>query len=236
MAAPIDRRRVATDDQRNDSKRWVEEKKKKRKARMKRTTKFALLAALGLAAAGMTTYAQTEPTEPAPAGPPPGPARIGQVLTGILNQYDVNQDGQLDQTEMATLQKDIAEGKIHAPRPPFAGRGPGGPPGHLPKELMDKYDVNQDGVLDETEHAALRKDIDAGVVTPPRMGRGPRGPGGPGFGPPPTAQDVLQKFDADKDSKLDETELSAFLGTLGQHRRGPSGAVGANQQGAQPQQ
>lgn len=52
------------------------------------------------------------------------------------------------------------------------------------KALLEKYDANKDGKLDDTELTALGKDVYEGKLPPP--GRGPRGPGehgGPGFGP-----------------------------------------------------
>jgi hypothetical protein len=49
--------------------------------------------------------------------------------------------------------------------------------------LLEKYDANKDGKLDDTELTALGKDVFEGKLPPP--GRGPVGPGergGPGFG------------------------------------------------------
>ena len=57
------------------------------------------------------------------------------------------------------------------------GRGPGGPP----QDILEKYDLNHDGVLDEQEHAAIRADIESGKLQRP-PGRGPGGPSGPGMG------------------------------------------------------
>ena len=122
-----------------------------------------------------------------------------------------------------------------AGQPPAQGIGAPrhGPPnpGQMIKNLLDKYDVNKDGILDQSEMAALRKDIDDGKIGPPGPGdRGPRGPGAPGgqgFGPPPTAKQLMEKYDADKDGKLDETELSALLKDMHQHRPAPPGGQGA---------
>jgi hypothetical protein len=77
---------------------------------------------------------------------------------------------------------------------------PGGQPGlrgpraemHR-KVLLEKYDANKDGKLDDTEMAALGKDVFEGNLPPPGRGSGPGpgfgrqkrgGPGGPDFGPP----------------------------------------------------
>ncbi len=194
-----------------------------------------LLAAMAAALAGTTARAQTDQNQndPPPGDPPPRAVHFGQVLKHILEQYDINKDGQLDQSEMAALQKDIDEGKI---QPPGRGMGPG--PGGLPREILEKYDVNKDGKLDENERAALRADIEAGKIQPPpRFGRGPRGLHGPGGPPPPppSAQEILQKFDLDKDGKLDEAELTAFLKSMPRPPFGPPGAGGPPPDGA-PQQ
>ncbi len=186
---------------------------------MRNNKKVALLGAFVIALAGLSARAQSDDPGNA-AAQPPGPPhiRFGQVLSEVLQKYDVNQDGQLDQAEMAALQRDIADGKVQPPGPPFR-QGPGrpfggrGPVMHFPQEIIDKYDANKDGQLDESERAALHKDIQDGKLPPPRFGAGPRGPRGPGFAGPPTAQQVLDRFDADKDGKLDATELQAFLST-----------------------
>ncbi len=201
---------------------------------MKTKTKLALILALGTALTGPSLRAQTEPAEPAPEQTPGlapgGPPRLGKLLKDILNKYDANHDGQLDQTEMAALQKDIDEGKVQPPGRRF-GRGPGAPP-PLPQDILDKYDTNHDGSLDENERAALHKDIQDGKIQLPHGMRGPGHPGPGGMRPPLTAQAVLQRFDTDKDGKLDAAELTAFLNDLKQHlpppprHRGPNALPG----------
>ncbi len=181
---------------------------------MKTKNKLALLTALVIALAGLSARAQSdEPSDAANLPPGPPHIRFGQVLSDLLQKYDANHDGQLDQTEMAALQKDIADGKIQPPGPALGRgpRGPGGPPAHFPKEILDKYDLNHDGQLDESERAALHQDILDGKIAPPRFGAGPRGPRGPGFAQRPTAQQVLERFDTNKDGMLDAAELTAFL-------------------------
>src|SRR5512139_1326657 len=102
---------------------------------MKNNTKLALLAAFVVALAGLSARAQSaEQLDPGNVPPGPPHARFGQVLTDILHKYDANHDGQLDQTEMAALQNDIADGAIQPPglQAGRGPRGPGGPPAHLP--------------------------------------------------------------------------------------------------------
>lgn len=130
-----------------------------------------------------------------------------------------------------TLAPLAAQAQPLPPDQPTDGPGAGPPPGmrgpgqHL-KTLLDKYDVNKDGILDKDELAALKKDIDEGKIPPPpgvgaRSTGGQQGPGSPAFHGPPTAKEIIQKYDVDKDGKLDETELTAFLNDMHQHRPPP---------------
>ena len=210
---------------------------------MNNPTKLALVAALGVALLGITARAQSDNADPAPGpppgGPPPGPPRLEHLLQQLLDRYDTNKDGGLDQNELAALRQDIADGKIQLPPPPGAPgpHGPGGPwLERLPKEILDKYDVNKDGKLDETERAALRQDIaDGKIQLPPPPGPGPAGLGHPGFHPL-TAKEIIEKYDTDKDGKLDETELAAFLKDMHQHRPppGPHAPMGGPPPGDPP--
>lgn len=175
---------------------------------MKTAKTLTLIGALSLGLAGAAWAQETDPPPP-PGGPPSGGPGFRGPPKEILEKYDLNKDGKLDQTERAALRQDVEDGKI-AP-PPFARgpRGPRGPQGFggpnlddPPKDLLDKYDANHDGKLDETERAALRRDIRDGKLPPPN---------------PPTAKQIIEKFDADKDGKLDETELEAFLQDMRKH-------------------
>jgi hypothetical protein len=164
-----------------------------------KTQQLAMIGALALIIAG-TAWAQENPDNP----PPPRPHRFGPPPRAILDKYDVNKDGKLDQDERALLHKDVTDGNV----PPTRFGPPGRPPGPRfapPKEILEKYDANGDGRLDETEHEAVRKDIEAGILQPPPPPEGPIGP------PPPNPKEVLEKYDVDKDAKLDESELAAFF-------------------------
>jgi len=107
----------------------------------------------------------------------------------IVRALDANGDGVIDATEIANavavLQKldkngdgQLTPDEFMGPPPPGAGSA-----GRLPQEILDKYDVNKDGKLDETERAALRKDIEDGKIAPPPGHHGPPPPP-PGDGPP----------------------------------------------------
>jgi EF hand len=195
---------------------------------VKTRNKVALLLALGLGLIGTALQVQTDPPDADPGRPgvdqPQRPPPLGRVLERILQKYDTNQDGQLDKDEMAALQKDIREGKLQPSpgrfgpgRAGFGGPGrPGGPP-PLPKEIMEKYDLNHDGQLEPEERQALHRDIQDGKIQLPGPGPAREGMGGPPARPRLDAQHVLQRFDTDKDGKLDAAELKAFLDDLKQH-------------------
>src|ERR1041384_3418736 len=69
------------------------------------------------------------------------------------------------------------------------GPGAGRPdPEMRRKMLLEKYDANHDGKLDDTERAAIGKDIEDGKFGPPpgmsrRSPEGPNPPEAPGFAP-----------------------------------------------------
>ena len=163
---------------------------------MKKAHKLALLAAIGLTAGGLTTYAQSDSTDP--SGPPPGGPQgrpgPGTLLLGLIDKYDANHDGQLDQAELATLRSDIQAGKIQPPRQGGPGGVPGGPRGgtdtgmHQPpsaKDLIKQFDTDNDGKLDEAELTAMLKFMhEHRPMHGPGGPGGQGGPGGPG-GPPP---------------------------------------------------
>jgi Ca2+-binding EF-hand superfamily protein len=166
---------------------------------MKTACKTVILGGLVLACAAGTLFAQPgmgpRPESaprmggPRPHGPPPE----------VVQKYDLDQDGILNETERAKLHQDMQEGKVQ--RPPLDSKRPphrGSPP----KEFVEKYDANQDGKLDETEHAAIRKDIADGKLQPP-----PRGRMGGHAGPP---KELLETYDVNQDGVLDQSERAAL--------------------------
>jgi hypothetical protein len=114
-----------------------------------------------------------------PAGRGFGRRGSGGPDAELVKKYDANGDGVLDATERDALHADIQAGKVERPmgRGP---RGPGGPGGRGPNpELVKQYDANGDGVLDETERAALRADVQSGKIERPMHRRERRGPDWP---------------------------------------------------------
>ena len=174
---------------------------------MKTSSKLALISSLALGMSAWTGTAQDNAGRSADGQRPPrrqgapqgGPGRDGQrpPPPAIIAALDANGDGVIDADEIANASAAIAKldkngdgeltpdefiGLRPGPGGPggFGGPGgPGGPHGPPPKEILEKYDLNKDGKLDESEHAAVRKDIEDGKLQPPPH---PRSPGG---GPPP---------------------------------------------------
>lgn len=188
---------------------------------MKMNKTLALLSALGVLA-GSTAFAQPAPgndaTPPQPPQQPersqgwnrPNPEARHQAL---LDKYDANKDGKLDESELAAIGRDVEQGKIEPRligRPAGAGFGPGPRarrgPGFGPNRRQGGPGFGP-GPLAQNR---------------PNLGPGPRGPMGPGFGPGargpramggpgygPRHQEMLQKYDANRDGVLDNSERSA---------------------------
>lgn len=75
-----------------------------------------------------------------------------------------------------------------------------------PPPVMAIYDVDRNGYLDEDEHAVLVDDIASGEFTPP-PGIGWHHRGRMRHGPPP---EILAKYDANKNGRLDDSERAAL--------------------------
>ncbi len=157
-----------------------------------------------------------------------GPRSVRPIPAELTSRYDANGDGQLDETERATLDADMQAGKITPPGRRGAGhpRGPGGPdargeqggPGRRgaggpPPGLVAKFDANGDGQLDAAEREALHNAVKSGDVEPPRggrHGRPGRHPGGADDETTGRLAKMLEKFDANHDGVLDEAERNAM--------------------------
>lgn len=118
----------------------------------------------------------------------------GNVPPELLEKYDANKDGQLDEVERAVLMRDLKDGKLQMPTRRLNRTNAV----DVPPELLEKYDTNKDGKLDENERAALRRDMQVGKLQAPRghaISAGQKSPA-----------ELLEKYDVNKDGKLDEAE------------------------------
>lgn len=125
-------------------------------------------------------------------GGPPSRARFAMVAErvserlatayGKVSRFDVNQDGQLDDSEKAALATAIRDGVVR--RFPEAQLPDGTQPD--PEKVLARigamyaevalYDVNQDGKLDDDEQASVRDAITSGKLKRPEVGEGARAP------------------------------------------------------------
>ena len=86
--------------------------------------------------------AQTPPAAPTPAAPPA--SKLTPRQQELLQQYDRNHDGKLDEDEMVAARTGMRK----------AGEDPAG---EKRKKMLKLFDKNGDGKLDDTERAAAEK-------------------------------------------------------------------------------
>ena len=96
------------------------------------------------------------------------------------------------------------------------------------ERLIQKFDVNKDGKLDEQEKAAMEKFLaERRRDRAEGQGKNRRPHGAEGKeGKKPSHEEILKRFDKDQDGKLSEEERAAMREELGKHRRRPHGAEG----------
>lgn len=134
----------------------------------------------------------------------------------LLQKFDKNGDGKLDEAEKGAAKKAMEERRA-AGKGPEGNRSASGLSEERRAELMKKFDKNGDGKLDETEREAAKKE----------MGE-QRGKGGPG-GDARRAE-MMKKFDKNGDGKIDGAEREAARKALGDGAAGkkrPERAPGA---------
>lgn len=162
-----------------------------------------LLLALSAAMPPVATAQNEAP--PARGGPPPE----------VLERFDKDGDGRLNEEERATLRAEFDQNRGGP-----AGRGGGGPGGsERESELVPIFDVDGDGVLNDEERQKARVHAKA---NPPRRGGGPggrrRGPGGggPGGGGPTGPPKPGEKLKHDEVAHFPAADLydPAVLHTL----------------------
>ena len=104
---------------------------------------------------------------------------------GPLKKFDLNRDGKLDDKEIAAIK--LPTGKAA---------------GSDVTAFFAKYDKNHNGVIDEDEKDAIRKDYAA------------------------SPEGDLKRFDKNKDGKLDDEEIAAIKAPKGKSSSGKGGKAG----------
>ena len=191
-------------------------------------------------------------------GPPGGGGPEGRrpPLPLFFTALDTNGDGVIDAKEMANAPAVLAklnkkgDGKLTieeamGPRPggpggPGEPGGPGGPRGGDRPERLgppdrpdrpDRPDFRPEGRPGENDRPGLRGNQQQGRGQGPEASRGSRDQAGPRMAPTP--KELIEKFDVNKDGKLDETEIAALLKDMRDHRPPPL-AGGPRREGPPP--
>ena len=213
------------------------------------TASMALL--VPLAMASLSSAQERE----RPRGPNP------EMRQKMIEKFDKDGDGKLNEEERAAAREFMQERRARRDGeggPPWArdGERPQGPNPEMRQKMIEKFDKDGDGKLNEEERAAARKFMQErraqregkppwakeGQADKPRRGDGPKAGGprgdrprgdgpqdrvGPPGGGPPDFGRMFKRFDADGDGKIDRKEFIAGMGKLHQlHARGNAGPRG----------
>jgi EF hand len=152
----------------------------------------------------------------------------------LLQKYDANKDGKLDDTELSALGRDVYEGKLPPPGrrlrgpgfgpqgrggpylPGFGPPGPDGPRGERPREFRPRGLRNDDGPMPPRDQIESRRDSGRdGGPEERRFGPGPRrfaGPSSEGRRKmlEERRHEFIRQYDVNGDGKLNATEREAI--------------------------
>ena len=161
-------------------------------------TPLSLAATLFLAAAP-ALHPQDEPRRnPKSEGAPP-PLRIGRPEE-ILQRFDKNGDGKLDEDEQAEAHEVMLKEQMGRQAAKAAATPDGGL--QFRRKMLELFDKNKDGRLDDDERAEARKYAEAHGL----------GEGGA------VREELLKRFDKNADGKLDAEETAALRKFLRERR------------------
>lgn len=172
-----------------------------------RAMRYAFLALLLVSATlFLPARADEQPDVPAPAAPADELQPGGATYQQLLQRYDTNHDGRLDENELAAAHEDMAKQRLED------GKGVGK---KVRQELLEKFDKNHNGRLDPDEREAARQYLQQHVEERQKL--------------------MLERYDTNHDGKLDDSERAAMREDLRKmrekrlERQGTAAPVSAGQ-------
>lgn len=188
----------------------------------KNTLIVALIAALPVLAQEDATQIKPASHWGAAGEMPRRPQARPDMHKRMLEKFDTNKDGKLDESEMAARKAELSKhradrGDRHA-RPEGAVH-PGNrrrPHSERPA-MLEKFDSDKDGQLNEQEHKNLKDAVKKHREGRQEKSRERRDDFRKGF---------IEKFDTDKDGKLSDEEKEAAKKQRGERVPGPKGKRG----------
>lgn len=146
--------------------------------------------------------------EPKPIDQPaaPAPAMKSTRAEELLQRFDTNHDGKLDEDETAAAHEAMLKEQMD--RQAAVTAAPGG--AQFRQQMLEKFDKNHDGRLDDDERAEMQKYLQAQGL----------GPGGV------VREELIKRFDKNGDGKLDADETAAMQKFLQERRAQGGGGPG----------
>jgi Ca2+-binding EF-hand superfamily protein len=122
----------------------------------------------------------------------------GTTYQELLQRYDTNHDGKLDENELAAAHEDMAKQRLED------GKGVGK---KVRQQLLEKFDKNHNGRLDPDEREAARQYLQQHVELRQQL--------------------LLERYDKNGDGKLDDSERAAMMEDLRKMREKRLASQGA---------
>lgn len=155
--------------------------------------KNTLIAALIVALPALAQELPAPPSHWGAAGAMPAPDKRSDMHARMLQKFDVDKDGKLNEEEQAAMREEMAKrphGKQHRHR---KGR----------HHMLKKYDLDRDGQLNESERAAKKAEHERHRAE--------------------LQLRLKAKFDTNKDGILDDTEKAAMRDAIENRRNSHRG-------------
>lgn len=149
---------------------------------------------------GSAERSRAEEMNPAAKSTSPAPPAAGVMkpvsrAAEILQRFDKNRDGRLDDDERADAHDVMLQEQMAKEAPPASAQGLG----YFPELALELFDRNHDGQLDEGERAAAMAFLERGD-------------------PDATRETLLRRFDQNRDGKLDDPERREAAAYAVEHR------------------